>query len=721
MRGFSPAVRSTMHIDSLYTIKGLAVVGASPGDYFSDRLFENLAPLGRRLAVFPVSSKRKAAYKIKCCRSVALLKGKCDAAFLLVSGERAVDALEACGENNIGAAVMLAPALDNKEVFERVRKTALKHDIALLGPASLGYVDTHSGLNIFTGRIPVMPLPKGRVSVISESGGLLNEFFRMTHGELRWGIRRALSVGEQAVLTTAGALEQLASDPMTGCIVLLLTGMGSRVQFLSAIEQAALTGKPVVMFPSFLPGTKTIRRPVTARVSVDADVYNDLFVLSAARRGGVFVAGSVAAAAEAAGCMAPGGIERAGEAAAPRWSRIRGRKAALVSVSSGVGGWMKAAALDAGMQVPPFGKGLRGELSKIAPGPDFSNPVDLSGKILSRPDDLRKIVKLLVLRGDCHAVLVSSHAPSGKTPSDMRNEQWLEDMAKVELETKGDAKAAALVPVQVTPGGPPPRRGGWTAACPVMGLDVALALASWARDLEKIDFPEETGRRPDGMDFEAARALLRGPARKLSEPSSRKVLACYGLSGGEWDLADSQSKAAVRARRADGPLRLTLATPDISFEERQALSRAGVKGEAAARKAYVDLMVEAKRRGGGMRVLGVIVEPCVDDLRPVLVTSVSPCDGSSPVFTAGAGDGEPVAAAVCPAGPREAAQAAGLAASASGSKINPAAMAGALRRLSFLASDFRDEISIIRCHVAADGADRAICVNVQVVINKTVS
>ena len=710
-----------MHIDSLFSIKGLAVVGACPGNYFSDRLFENLAPLGRRLAVFPVNPKKKAAYKKKCYRSAALLKGRCDAAFLLVSGERAVDALEACGRSNIGAAVMLASATDNKKIHERVKKIALKHDIALLGPASLGYVDAHSGLNIFTGRIPVLPLPKGRVSVISESGGLLNEFFRMTHGELRWGIRRALSVGEQAVLTTAGALEQLASDPMTGCIVMLLTGMGSRVRFLSAIEQAALTGKPVVMFPSFLSGREAIRRPLTARGSVDAAIYNNLFVLSAARRGGVYVAASVAEAAEAAGCMAPGGVERAGEAAAPRWNKIRGRRAVLVSVSSGVGGWMKARALDAGMQVPLLGKRPRGELSKIAPGPDFTNPVDLSGEILSRPDDFRKIVKLLVLRGDCHAVLVSIHAPSGKTPSDMRNEQWLEDMAKVELETKSDEKAAALVPVQVSPAGPPPRKGRWTAACPVMGIDRALDLLSWAWGREKIDFTDEIRRRPDEMDFEAARALLRGPARPLSEPSSRKVLACYGLSAGDWFLADSQSKVSVRARQADGPLRLTLATPDISFEERQALSMTGVKGEAAARRAYVDLMVEAKRRGGDMRILGVIVEPSPEDVLPVMVTQVSPCDGSSPVIAAGAEDREPAAAGICPAGPREAAQIAGLAAAAAGSNINPAAMAQALRRLSFLASDFRDEISIIRCHVAADGADRAICVNVQVVINKTVS
>ena len=710
-----------MHIDILYSIKGLAVVGACPGDYFSDRLFENLAPLGRRPAVFPVNPKKRTAYGLKCYRSVAQLKGKCDAAFLLVSGERAVNTLRECGESGISAVVMLAPARGNRKIYERVKKTAQKHDIALLGPASLGYVDTHSGLTIFSGRIPAAPLPKGRVSVISESGGLLNEFFRMTHGELRWGIRRALCVGEQAALTTAGALEQLASDPMTGCIVLLLTGMTSRAQLLSAIEQAAVTGKPVVMFPSFLAGAGALRHPLTERGSVDAAIYNDLFVLSAARRGGNYVAHSIAEAAEAAGCMAPGGIERAGEAAAPRWERIRGGKTALVSVSSGVGDWMKARALDAGMQAPPVGRKLRAELSKIAPGGDFTNPVDLSGKILSRPDDFRKVVKLLVLRSDCHAVLVSCHAPSGKTPSDMRNEKWLEDMAKVELETKSDKKAAALIPVQVSPGGPLPRKGRWTAACPVMGIDIALELVSWACGRDKIDFAEETRRRPDGMDFEAARSLLRGPARKLSEPSSRKVLACYGLSAGEWILADSQSKVTVRARQADGPLCLKLATPDIPFEDRQALSRTGVKGETAARKAYVDLMVEAKRRGGDMRVLGVIVEPCMDDVRPVMVTQVSSCDGSSPILLAGAEGGEPAAAAVCPAGPQEAAQMAGLAAAASGSKINPAAMAQALRRLSLLASDFREEISIIRCHMAADGADRAICVNVQVVINKIVS
>ena len=701
-----------MNLQRLFRLRGVAVIGASPGSYFSDRLFENLACRPGGLEVFPVNPACKTAYKRRCHRAVGDVAGKADAAFLLVEAARAPGLLRECADAGVKTALILdSPAAAGK-LGEEIRRIAGKHEMTVLGPACMGYLDTHEGMTMYAGRLPGGPLPRGRVSVVADSGGLLNEFFRAASGERRWGVRRAMSAGQQAAVSAGDMFRFLQDDALTGCVVLLLAGAVDRRGLAAAVEETAVSGKPVVLFPAFLGAGALHRAP-------DSALFDELFMEGLRRRGMVMLAGSVEEAAEAAGAMAPGGSERAGEGLEERWKRIRGGNVAILSVSGGLGVWAKRRAEDAGLKVPAFGRKTRDGLAVLFPGASFANPVDLSGRILSREASFGKVLRALVRGSGCHAVLATIHVPAGDTSSDSRNDAWLDEMAAIAAETRGERGAASLVPVQVTRAGPAPVGGRWPAASPVFGLDLALKLIAWAGRLGGIDVPADRRERLEALDYEGARAVLRGPARRLSEPSSRKAIGLFGIVFPAWVLASSPSKVAGFVRRVEGPVTMRIATPDAGFDEGGGLAVENVRGEAAARRVFIDLVVEAKKRGEEMRMLGVLVEPFLGGSGDVEASAYSPCDGSPPLLAVHGPAGR-AAVGLCPLGPREASHLAQSAAEGLRPPAEPVRLAQLLRRLSFFASDFLDVVGETRCRFAVDGGGNVLCIGVQVVISRTV-
>ncbi len=710
-----------MNIDSLLETKGIAVVGASPGKYFSDRLFENLKKTKSKVALFPVSPGKKNLYGMKCYPSLSAVGGKCSAAFILVEIGKVPAIIDECAAIGIRSVVVVDSGEKDPAAAADAAERARKADILLLGPGSLGCIDVPRRLVFYAGRIPGENLPAGRVSVIADSGGLINEFFRACYGEKRWGIKRAFSVGEQLIVSIADLLRRSLQDPMTGCTVLLLSRMRHRMELVAAAEESSRCEKPVVIFPAFRVRSQPSYFP--AGDTIDPDKFDGLFVTALAGRGRIFLVDSVESAAEASGAMSPGGIEKAGEKIDLRWEKIAGKKVCAVSVSAGVGRWIKTRGEERGLLFPPVPRKLRQEISAIFPEVSLSSGdiVDLSGRILSRPDVLPRIIETLARSKFCHAVIVAIHPSSGRTPSDRRNEKWLEAITDLELHTLHD-DTAAIIPVQVGSGGPLPTGDAWRRARPVRGLDLALDLVCWAGEPRATDPPDHCRQRPSGTDDEKVRNVLRGPARRLSEPSSRLVLAAYGIPFADWILARSPTRAASFVKKIGRPVTLTLATPDIPEQREEDFRIENIRTETAVRKAYIDLLVAAGKIDTEIRIVGMLVEPFHGTNDSLRVASFSPRGDSPPLLLAAGAGSDQIAVGICPLGSKESLLFAqnSLRGSPAESKFEPVATAELLRRLAFLAWDFREEISCMRCHFAADSEGKIVCTHSSVIIGRKV-
>ena len=108
-----------------------------------------------------------------------------------------------------------------------------------MGLASLGYRFAATMADIPDRR------RAGGISLVSQSGGLLNSFAELTANR-GIGVNYLVSSGNEAVLEMADYIEFLADDPETKVIACIMEGAKDGRRFRAAIERAARQ-KPIVV------------------------------------------------------------------------------------------------------------------------------------------------------------------------------------------------------------------------------------------------------------------------------------------------------------------------------------------------------------------------------------------------------------------------------------------------------------------------------------------
>jgi len=713
-----------MNLDELFNIKGIAIIGAIQS-YFGSKLIENIKNFMPHLlqkGVFLINTEKRKLYGIKCYQSVQKIKGKCSHAFLMVEGEKTIPLFEECADALIRCVVMVGSTDNSRSISSRIAEIAEKKGILILGPGSMGFIDAPQETMLYAGRFPFTTIPKGRVSVVSQSGGLLNEFFRSIYSEKRWGIRKAFCAGEEIQIHTNDIVRYLADDNLTGCIVLLLRKIEDREDFLATIQEVNSKNKPVVVFTAFACGSEKME----AINHHSTPLFDELFITGLKTKTGAFIASSPQEAGEISGAIAPGGIEKAGDIIYQRWKKITGNKIFIISLSRGIGDYVLTKSINYGLEPATLPRRLKENLIRNFSIQFPSNPLDLTGKILSSPENFEKIVEEIHKLNFCDAILIPIHVPSGKSSSDIRNEKWLSAIARIEFQHLRD-DFPALIPIQVSIKGPEPVEGNWINACPVIGLENALKLIMWAIQTNKIKKPrDEKKERPEETDFESARSILRGPKRILSEVSSRKVLSHYGIPFERWILAKSPSMAVNFAKNCNGRVNLELAIPPENvYSTKEEIRIENIKGEHSIRKAYIELLMKLKQKeiekNEKTKFLGVMVEEWNPQKQKFMIETISPCDGSPPVMLLYYKGEYKKSIVLCPSDRNEVISAVSSLKTSSEFSINPVELTDIIIRISYFAYDFRHHIQKTVCsfHQGTDG--KVYCVTTSISIGKEIS
>lgn len=111
----------------------------------------------------------------------------------------------------------------------------------------------------------------------------------------------------------------------------------------------------------------------------------------------------------------------------------------------------------------------------------------------------------------------------------------------------------------------------------------------------------------NGVDERAARDVLFGPPRALSDPASKAALQPYGLPLPLEELCSSPSRAAAEAARIGFPVRIALASPDLRIWDHPDLAVDAVDSAARVRDVFRQIMSMASERSAEARLLGVSV------------------------------------------------------------------------------------------------------------------
>ncbi len=240
-----------MAIEALFTPMSIAVVGASrkegkPGHSILSNLLEG----GFSGDIIPVNPLAKSICGLDCYPSLSDYGQEVDLVIVALAAEQVKAVVDDCARIKVKALLVIASGYSESGTAGAKREQEIanlcrRRDIHLLGPNSLGFMNTAKCLNAsFIGKLAM----GGSVTLFSQSASLSRVMLNMA-GESHMGLSKLVSLGNKADISGSKLLSYLAQDQDTKVIGGYLEDIVSGKEFIKAAERAALK-KPVVIMKS---------------------------------------------------------------------------------------------------------------------------------------------------------------------------------------------------------------------------------------------------------------------------------------------------------------------------------------------------------------------------------------------------------------------------------------------------------------------------------------
>ncbi|MGH3292741.1 MAG: acetate--CoA ligase family protein, partial [Trebonia sp.] len=346
--------------------RNVAMVGASDNSGWARLIVAASTITGFDGKLIPVHPKVQTAFGLPAVRNLRDLPEPVDLAFILTGVpvvESVLDDMRAAGIKN---AVVLAAGY--REVGEEGRALeqslvarAIAHDITVLGPNCLGFVNAQTRAAPYALTMQP-PLLAGPVGVGLQSGALASVVlnFARLHGI---GLTTLTSMGNESIMKTVDFIDYLVEDEATKVICLFLEEIGDPVRFAKAAQRADQAGKPIVALKvGSSPAGQKAALAHTGSVAGDDAVVNAAFrqmnIIRVHTLEDLLTTGALL------------GYSR----------RLHGRRMGVLTASGGACDIIADSASEHGIEIPDFTpKTEEGIARYIPPFANPHNPLDVTG------------------------------------------------------------------------------------------------------------------------------------------------------------------------------------------------------------------------------------------------------------------------------------------------------------------------------------------------------
>jgi acetate---CoA ligase (ADP-forming) len=600
-------------ISKLLWPKTVAVVGASSDTKgLRGRILQTMLAHPFKGTIYPVSRSATEVQGLKAYASVADLPEPADLAILIIPAEFIPDELERCGRADVKAAVILSSGFAEEaggsgaRMQRAIREIAQRYDMAVTGPNTEGFANIANDLiptfspamELSAGPIrPKIPLGKGQVSVISQSGGVGFAFFDRAR-ERNLTIRYVVTTGNEAVLETSDIVDFMLDEGKTDVFLMLLEDVKTPKTFRRVAEKAIRLGKPLIVckIGQSEPGRRAVASHTAALAGSHA-AYRAIFQHYGVVEGNDFdemldLAGAFLTCAE---------------------KLPAGKRMAICTASGGAGVWMADACARAGLEVPELDAATRATIDAIIPTYGTSqNPID------STAQGVFKLGYAAFAKFACDSPVIDGVM----VVVTARRSAFLQgDQAKLIALAQETKKPVFL----------------WSYTVPSdksievvseAGYPLFKNLDSCARAMRTLaDYRvmQETQRIAKSAAAEVTRdrslatRLLNAAGPVLSEWQARPVLAAYGITGGEaGQLVHSAAEAGTAARSCGGRVALKVQSANIPHKTEAGAVALNITADNVC-DAFERILAAAKKYSPHAQIDGVLVQPMAPPGREVIL------------------------------------------------------------------------------------------------------
>ncbi len=673
--------------------KSIAVLGASERHGSAGRLvMENLEKVGYKGEIYPINPKSETVLGHKCYKSLEEVGKPIDMVAILIAAKNVLPTLKTMKSLNIPAAWVLAAGFSEsgeagKAMQEEISAYAKENGQLVLGPNCIGVVNLPSHSATYSVAIP-SKAKAGNISVVMQSGAILMGLLNSA----RCGFRYLISAGNQAVLETSDFIGYLANDPGTKVICTFVEGIKDTPKFIAACRAARAAHKPIIMLK--VGRSEAAQRAVQAHTGSLAGSDN---VLSAVlKREGVIRVNSLDELLETA--------ELFSSCPLPKSDGI-----GLLSLSGGQIGLIGDISNGMGLNFPKFSEEAHAELMTVLP--DFcnpTNPLDAWGN-----GDLEKMlpgcINVMSKQDNLGLIGISRDTPLGAADREIEMSTRIAEAAvKVKKETDKGIFMFSNVSGSFDPSvenylrenGVPYLQGTQEAMFALQQLEEFTKFVNKPPRVEAVNPVSDAVR----AEWKARFASLDRP---LTETESRELLAAYGIRGPIEKTAATADEAVKICNEIGYPVVMKILSPDIKHKTECGGVKVGLKNDAEAVAAFNEIMKNAAAYDPKARLDGVIIQEMIPNTAVEVLLGVIQDHSFGPVIVFGAGGilVELMKDSVLGLAPLNKDDALEMIKSTriykmlKGFRGNPEtdidALADALVNLSFLASDFADEMSAL--------------------------
>lgn len=573
---------SQLTIHPFFAPRGVAVIGASatPGK-LGHGLIRNLRR-SYRGHIYPVNPRAETILDLPCYPDVSAVPDPVDLALIIIPAPAVPNALRACGERGIRAAIILSGGFaesgrEGAELQAEISKIGRAYGIRVIGPNCVGVQDTHSGLNATF--LETMPDP-GPIAFISQSGAVGGAMIDWAKAQ-GIGLSHFASLGNAADITEADLLAHLAADPHAGVFAVYIEGLDDGVKFMQTARRIS-PHKPIITLKAG--GTEAGTRAVASHTAHLAG--SDAAYAAAFKQSGIIQAETSA--------------DLFGYALALAYQPPPGGDRIAILTNAGGPGALAADALTfAGLQAPePDAATAAALAAALGPGPQLANPIDLLGAASS--PEFETAARILLASSSYDAILAilvpnAVNDPPGIADA-LHRAQAASDKPVYACYMGGASIAAGLQ--RLHEHNIPPYLFPESAA---RALAAAHAWDSWRQSQQQLSGSTDP--------TDPAPPLLPDlpPGSALDSYDLQQRLHTAGFPLPATRLARSSAEAAAFARDLARPVALKIASPDILHKTDSGGIRLNLSSAAVA-DAYENLLAAVGVAQPAARIDGVIIQ-----------------------------------------------------------------------------------------------------------------
>lgn len=584
----NPAV-STLR--AILNPRSVAVIGAS-GDpaKFGGRVMHFLVKHGYRGRIVPVHPTAAEVLGIPAVSKLAAAGDPVDVCILALPATHLPAALEDCGRAGARGVVVITADFAETGAAGAARQDELvqiarSHDMRLIGPNCLGYINPHLQLALTSSvALAVAPMPRGAIGLASQSGSLMASL--ISHAQdLGTGFSVAATVGNQADVELCDLVEYFIEDDTTRAICLYIEGLKNGTRFIELAQRARAAGKPILAVKA---GRSAAGQQVTQ--SHTASLAGSYAVWDAACRDhAVCLLDDPEALIYCADFLIRFG--------APTTSTV-----AVMSPSGGTVAVTGDRVVAAGLTLAVPGAATVAELQKLLPPGRTINPLDVGGLPRSSGLDSALTAYELLAKDPAVGAILIAVATTPQLEDKVR--QW----GKAALAGKKPT-AILLTPGALVDGA---RNALKEISCPYTNrLDDALRVLRAAVDYAEALRDPPPPASPSTISAAARAHVATLPAGQLTEPETKTLLRACGISTTDDVLALTPDSAIQQAGHLGYPVALKGVCRDLVHKSEAGAVKLNITDADALRAAWDDIA-----RGLAAHLPGAILAGCV--VQPML-------------------------------------------------------------------------------------------------------